>query len=318
MDAPCLSVVIPTYNRKRVLRQCLQALANQTVTPESFEVLVVDDGSMDGTLEALATWERTLPYALRPLSQPNQGPAAARNRGLTQARGTWTLFLGDDILATPHLVEHHLASHAADPGAELAVLGFVTWDPALRVTPLMRWLEASGVQFAYSTMRDGEPVPPGTLYSCNVSFDTRFLRRYRGFNEAFRRAAWEDSELQYRLEEHGLQTRYNVRALAYHHHPTGLTSFARRCFVTGYEAGRAHTLHPDRVPLTPLPCPSKLRAMRRKAPVVTALALLANYGPSFARTDKPFWWLLDHYFWIGRYAWEAGEGARSGRPLTPT
>jgi GT2 family glycosyltransferase len=317
MSAPRLTVVIPTCNRQPILQRCLQALALQTVAPGTFEVIVVDDGSTDGTHAALASWGDAMPYMLRPLSQANRGPAAARNRGATVARGPWTLFLGDDILATPDLVEQHLASHAVDPGDELAVLGHVTWDPALRITPLMRWLEATGVQFAYPAMRDREPVPPGTLYSCNVSFATDFLRHHGGFDESFRRAAWEDSELQYRLERHGLRTRYNARAVAYHHHPTSLAAFARRCFVAGHEAGRARALHPDRVKITALPSPAKLRAMRRKAPLVIALAQITNYGPPFLRTDKPFWWLLDHYYWAGLRAWEEGEGRVSRVPCTP-
>src|SRR5947209_4843962 len=144
MTTPRLSVIIPTYNRRPILERCLGALARQTVGSEAFEVIVVDDGSSDGTLAALAEWARALPYVLRPEAQENQGPAAARNRGLAAARAPWVLFLGDDILATPALIEQHLVWHAHDPGDELAVLGFITWDPALRITPLMRWLEKSG------------------------------------------------------------------------------------------------------------------------------------------------------------------------------
>jgi glycosyltransferase involved in cell wall biosynthesis len=316
MESPRLSVVIPTHNRKTILERCLQALAAQTLPPAAFEVIVVDDGSTDGTPAALAEWGRSLPYALRPLVQANEGPAAARNHGLDAARGTWTLFLGDDILATPVLLEQHLAWHTADPAEALAILGFVTWDPALRITPLMRWLEETGIQFAYHTMRHGDPVPPATLYSCNVSFTSGYLRCHGGFDESFRRAAWEDSELQYRLDKHGLRTRYNADAVAYHHHPTGLVSFTRRSFVAGYEFGRARALHPDRVKPVALPSLGKVRSMRLKVPLVAAFGLLANHLPALARTDRPFWWLLDHYFWAGVRAWEQDTSAR-GREGEP-
>lgn len=320
MASPHLSVVIPTHNRKAILKRCLEALATQTLPPAEFEVIVVDDGSTDGTPAALAEWERSLPYTLRPLAQPNEGPAAARNYGLEAARGTWTLFLGDDILATPVLLAEHLAWHTSDPAEALAVLGFVTWDPALRITPLMRWLEATGIQFAYHTMQHGEPVPPATLYSCNVSFSSDYLRGHGGFDESFRRAAWEDSELQYRLDKHGLCTRYNSAAVAYHHHPTGLVSFTRRSFVAGYEFGRARALHPDRVKPVALPSLGKVRSMRLKVPLVAVFGLIANRAPALARTDRPFWWLLDHYFWAGVRAWEqdtvehAPNGVPEGRP----
>jgi GT2 family glycosyltransferase len=186
----------------------------------------------------------------------------------------------------------------------LAVLGFVTWDPGLRITPLMQWLEQSGSQFAYPKMRHGEPVLPGALYTSNLSLSAAFLRSHGGFNEAFRRAAWEDSELHYRLEAHGLRTRYNAQAIAYHHHPTGLGDFLRRSFVTGYELGRARALHPGRIVAAPPPSPAKQRALRLKAPLVTALAFLANRAPSLFASERPFWWLLDYHVGRGLQAWE--------------
>ena len=71
MDSPRLSVVIPTHNRKAILERCLQALAVQTLPPAEFEVIVVDDGSSDGTPEALPPVPRyrsvlTAPARLQP------------------------------------------------------------------------------------------------------------------------------------------------------------------------------------------------------------------------------------------------------------
>jgi len=245
------------------------------------------------------------------LAQANRGPAAARNRGIAAARAPWTLFLGDDILAARTLVQEHLAWHAEDPSEELAVLGFVTWDPALRITPLMRWLEESGSQFAYRSMQHGGPVPPGALYTSNLSFSTCFLRRHRGFDESFPRAAWEDSELHFRLARHGLRTRYHAEAVAHHHHPTRLADFLRRSFVTGYESGRARALHPEAIRTAPL-SEAKLRALRRKAPLVHGLAVFANAVPRSPAADRLFWWLLDYHYGRGALAWDREAEAALG------
>src|SRR5215813_8372071 len=103
-----LSVVIPTYNRAESLRRCLLALGQQTQSAADFEVIVVVDGSSDGTcamLERLST-----PYQLVVIEQqPNQGAAVARNRGAERASGKYCLFLDDDIVAGPALIAEHLA-----------------------------------------------------------------------------------------------------------------------------------------------------------------------------------------------------------------
>src|SRR5262249_40164696 len=87
------TVVIATHNRRELLARSLAALAEQTVPPASLDVVVVDDGSADGTSEWLGTLRP--PFTLRSFRQTNQGPAAARNRGIEAARGAVILFLDD-------------------------------------------------------------------------------------------------------------------------------------------------------------------------------------------------------------------------------
>src|SRR6516165_9610456 len=109
--APVVSVVIPTFNRLARLQQVLAALSAQTYPRDRFEVVVVSDGSTDGTDEFLA--EAAAPFELTVVTQPNQGPAVARNRGVASARGSIVLFIDDDVVATPALVQEHVAGHAA-------------------------------------------------------------------------------------------------------------------------------------------------------------------------------------------------------------
>ena len=107
-SAPAMSVVIPTFNRLPRLKQVLGALAKQSLDNDLFEVVVVSDGSTDGTKEYLSgVTSRHLVHA----HQDNAGPGAARNRGVQLARGRLILFIDDDIVATPTLVERHLAAH---------------------------------------------------------------------------------------------------------------------------------------------------------------------------------------------------------------
>ena len=89
-----ISVVVPAYNAREAIAECLEALLHQTVPRDRYEVIVVDDGSSDGTAEVVR------PYGVKLLQQANQGPAAARNLGVAHAQGEIILFTDADC--APH------------------------------------------------------------------------------------------------------------------------------------------------------------------------------------------------------------------------
>lgn len=103
-----VSVIIPTYNRKDSLRGTLDSLAQQTYPSDRFEVIIVDDGSADGTAE-VAT--EVFPFTLRYFRQNNQGDAAARNVGAQESQADFLVFLDDDILLQPEYLAHLIHAH---------------------------------------------------------------------------------------------------------------------------------------------------------------------------------------------------------------
>ena len=229
------SVIVPTCNRQSCLSHALDCLAAQQDPPDSFEVIVVDDGSDDGTWPWLQANLDAYPFALRALRQPSQGPAAARNRGLEAAQGEYVLFMGDDIYASPGLLARHLAWHAAYPDRWTAVVGQVRWAPDLRVTTLMRYLE-QGTQWCFEGLEPGDVLDYRWFITANLSLRRAVLIEAGGFDEAFRDAALEDTELGYRLWRQGLQIRYAPDATADHWHPTSLESFVARSRKLGRAA----------------------------------------------------------------------------------
>src|SRR5512141_701583 len=117
MATPYFSVVIPTYNRQNVLARCLDALEHQTIAPSLFEVIVVDDGSTDGTREMLGS--RAFPFAFRAITVPNGGASAARNAGVAIARGTFVALTEDDVVPDARWLE---AAHRRLAGGDIDVL----------------------------------------------------------------------------------------------------------------------------------------------------------------------------------------------------
>jgi glycosyltransferase involved in cell wall biosynthesis len=105
-----VSVIVPTYDRREMLERCLEALARQSADPGSFEVIVVDDGSSDGTTEMVEGLET--PFELRLLRRHHGRAAAARNAGIEASAGRICVLIDSDIVASPGLVAAHVAGHA--------------------------------------------------------------------------------------------------------------------------------------------------------------------------------------------------------------
>ena len=111
-----ISVVIPTYNRARLLEDSIDSALSQTRPPD--EIVVVDDGSTDATPEVLARFAPRV----RAVRQDNAGEAAARNRGVAEARGPWIAFLDSDDLWEPDALARLEAAAGSHPGAGLVAM----------------------------------------------------------------------------------------------------------------------------------------------------------------------------------------------------
>jgi GT2 family glycosyltransferase len=302
---PALSVVTPTHRRADLLERLLHSLRRQTVAPERFEVVVVDDGSADETPATLQRAETLMRNLRWRSSQRGRGPAAARNEGVRLARGRLILFLDDDIEATPDLVETHLRLHdeAGDPS--LGILGRVDWHSDLEITPFMRWLDRSGLQFAYDTwLRPGHIDPPyAAFYTANLSVHRDLVVRSGGFDERFPYAAYEDMELAWRLHRLGFRMDYRPEAQALHTRGIDLPAFARRMARAAESAVLLGAVQPD-FPLSPndtperWPVPGALTRRRR--------AIRARFTQNDARLDR-------HY--RGEIALAYQQGLKRGREL---
>jgi hypothetical protein len=110
-----VSVIIPTFNRATMLRECLESMVRQTVTP--LEILVVDDGSTDQTAEVACSFGPIVQY----FHQPNQGKPAALNNVLARAAGSWIWFFDDDDVALPDSIEVRLRARTSQPEASIVV-----------------------------------------------------------------------------------------------------------------------------------------------------------------------------------------------------
>ncbi len=212
--APVFSVVIPTFNRQPVLAECLTALGQQTVRPEMFEVIVVDDGSSDATEQFCRNF--TPNYSFQYLRQLNAGAGAARRRGVQHARGEYLLLVNDDTIAAPDLLVEHWKAHQHRQDARQCVLGDFHFPPAAQQRALTRFLTQSPFFFPQATLRAGQYWEYTYVVTCNLSVRRDAVLAVGSFDARFRVA--EDSDLGVRLSRKGFCVRYVPEAQAIHQH----------------------------------------------------------------------------------------------------
>jgi glycosyltransferase involved in cell wall biosynthesis len=209
---PIVSVVVPTYNRIERLRRVLRALGDQDLEAASYEVIVVSDGSTDGTDEMLRAG--TAPIPIVGITQQNQGPAAARNAGIERARGDVVVFIDDDVVPTRSLLRKHLESHRR-LGDRWVVIGPMADPPDHRMVSWVAW-EQEMLAKQYAAMDRGEYTATARqFYTGNASIRRSHLVAVGGFDTSFRRA--EDVELAYRLDDQGLMFHYEREAIGLHY-----------------------------------------------------------------------------------------------------
>jgi glycosyltransferase involved in cell wall biosynthesis len=181
---PEVSVIIPTYNRRAMLLEAVDSVLAQSF--ESFELIVVDDGSTDGTAEHLTRLEKRI----RIERIDHRGPAAARNRGVELARAPLIAFLDSDDLWSPTKLESQLAFMRANPGCAISQTNEIWIRNGHRVNPGLRHRKRAGDIFIDS------------LRTCLISMSatmmrTDLFRTCSGFDEIM--AAAEDYDLWLRI-----------------------------------------------------------------------------------------------------------------------
>jgi GT2 family glycosyltransferase len=210
---PDATVVLPTYGRRTSLLKVLEALALQYMPAGTFEVVVICDGDTDGSAAACEELAPRLPYTLRVLTQPNQGPAAARNRGVREAQAPLIVFLDDDVVPTDRLIALHLAAHNQDEA--LITIGPLLPPTDVRLSTWAAWEEAALCR-QYCAMIEGRWQPTyRQFYTGNAAVRASHIRAVGGFNVAYRRA--EDVELALRLRDQGLRFRFLPEATGWHY-----------------------------------------------------------------------------------------------------
>lgn len=222
---PTFSIIVPTFNRPRQLRRCLQALEALDYPRERFEVIVVNDGGLHSLSEIVAEFESQ--YALRYVVQRNQGPAVARNNGARLANGRFLAFTDDDCAPASTWLRQLANQLMIDPNK---MVGGYTKN-ALHRNPFSITSQLL-IDFLYHYYNQTESRAR-FFTSNNFALSAELFWQIDGFDETMPLAAGEDRELCDRWLDNGLGMVYLPRAMIYHEHSLHLISFWRQHFNYG-------------------------------------------------------------------------------------
>jgi glycosyltransferase involved in cell wall biosynthesis len=212
-------VVVPAYNAEATLGACLASLLELTYPAAKIELLVVDNGSRDGTRAIIESFAPRV----RPLAETKRGPAAARNRGIAEARGEIIAFTDADCVVDPDWLTQ-LIEPLSDPAAGIA-------GGAIRATQPCNQIEAFGEK-----IHDHEKAicvyEPPYVITMNWASPRAVLENTGGFDETLLRG--EDVDLAWRILRAGKRFAYQPRAIIAHRNERTLRGLFREGIQHGY------------------------------------------------------------------------------------
>jgi glycosyltransferase involved in cell wall biosynthesis len=235
-----ISIVIPTYNRLPILQKCLLALEDQQLIDakvSAYEVVLVDDGSTDATLDWLATNSARLPH-IKIYQQDHKGAAAARNLGVENAQGEIIIFIDSDLVVTPVFLQSHADALTAGQ-QELGNDSLFTYGAVINTcnfdAPTAEPYKITDFSAAY-------------FATGNVAIAKHWLEKAGLFDTGFQLYGWEDLELGVRLKKLGLKLIKCPTAVGYHWHPAFSLDQIPRMIDQEIQRGRMGVLFYEKHP----------------------------------------------------------------------
>lgn len=229
------SVIIPAYNAEKTISNCLNSILNQSLNckEEEYEVIVVDDGSIDSTVSIARS------YGVRVIQQNNQGPAIARNNGAKVAKGKLLIFTDSDCEFDYKFLENITAPFKRDP----EIVG-VQGSYKTRQREFISQFIQVEIETRYEKMLKNEHTDFIGTYA--AAYSKEVFEKYGGFDVTFPHASGEDAEFSYKLHKNGYKMVFEKNAFVYHQHPSTLRKYIKVKFYRGFWRAKLYRKHPQK------------------------------------------------------------------------
>ncbi|MBN1879986.1 exopolysaccharide biosynthesis polyprenyl glycosylphosphotransferase [bacterium] len=228
-----ISVIVPAYNAEARIGECLKALNNQTLSRDSYEIIVVNDGSTDNT-GGIAKDAGVIV-----IDQTNQGPAIARNEGVKRAGGDIVVFTDSDCIADPDFL-----AEMTRPFSDSSVMGV---KGAYRTHQTRIWARFAQVEFMerYAKLSRSDSIDFVDSYA--AAFKRLVFCQVGGFDAHFPVANNEDVDLSYKIARLGHKMVFNPDAIVYHTHPDSLKVYLKLKFSRAYWRMLVYRKFPEKI-----------------------------------------------------------------------
>ena len=224
------SVVVPAYNCENTIANVIEALLNQTIKPN--EIIIVDDGSSDGTAEKIKSYNEVT-Y----VKQENAGPATARNNGARNSSSGIIFFTDSDCLAQKDWIEKSI-QHFKDETVGVVSGSYGIANPK---NILARCIHDE-ILFRHTKLM---PTYPKSFGSYNFAIRKKVFDDINGFNEQYRFASGEDNDLSYKVLKSGFKIYFEKLSLVDHFHTEKVGKYLKEQHRHGFWRVKMYAAHPD-------------------------------------------------------------------------
>ena len=249
------SVIVPSYNRKEEIRELLDSFTRLNFPTDRYELIIADDGSTDGTETLVHAFQANSPFALKFFRQENQGPGAARNMGMSKARGDFFIFIDSDCTVSPNwltAVDKALHAEQADAfgGPDAGRDDFPALLKAINYS-MTSFITTGGIR-GHKKKRLGKFYPR----SFNMGLSRRVYEKIGGFGKL---RHGQDIEFSHRIINSGAKVVLAEDAVVFHKRRTSLKKFFRQVFNWGVARINLYKIDPQMLePVHALPAVATL------------------------------------------------------------
>jgi cellulose synthase/poly-beta-1,6-N-acetylglucosamine synthase-like glycosyltransferase len=215
-----ISIIIPAFNASKTINACIESLLSQKAS-EKFEVIIVDDGSMDNTAEVVKKFKK-----VKLVQQENKGPASARNNGARHAKGNIIVFIDSDCVAGKNWLEEMIL-----PFNNLEVVGVQGTYKSMQ-KELMARFEQLRIMQRHEKMRKQQFID--FIGSFSAAFRKTAFFPVKGFDENYPMASGEDTDLSFKLSAKGRKLVFASKAVVWHQHPVSFWKYLRVKFYRAF------------------------------------------------------------------------------------
>lgn len=228
-----ISVIIPSYNSAKTIVKTIEAIKKQEGLEKTPEIIIVDDGSLDRTIEVLNKTENIIV-----ISQKNSGPATARNNGAKIANGEILVFTDSDTV--PHKDWLKNLTSPFENKNIVATTG--TYSIENKGSKLAQLIQEE-IEYKHSKYNDF--VAFGGSYNLAIRKDLFF--DIGGFNEEYKNASGEDVDISYKIINKGYKIKFVKDAIVGHYHPENTIKYLKTQFKHGFWRAKLYFDHPNKV-----------------------------------------------------------------------